>query len=109
MKTIITILLLSTPLLLKSQIQIVRDSVYSYNETTQKVKKCEWVVEDSHLVEFRITESSVKTFIKVDINTWTTFNKKVVSRVEKEGWVLFVDGKKVYAYKKKLKNHEKTN
>jgi hypothetical protein len=51
-------------------------------------------------VEFRITENSVKTFIKIDTKTWATFNKKVVTREEKEGWIIFYDMDKVYLYKK---------
>lgn len=88
---------------LKAQVLIIKDSVYVYNETTEKVKKCEWVVEDPYIVEFRLSESSVKTFIKVDTNTWVTFNKKMVTRFEKDGWVLFIDNNRVYAYKRSKK------
>ena len=102
MGVFIAVVLFTTPLL--SQTHFIKDSVYVYNLTTEKLKSCEFVTEDFHVVEFRITESSVKTFIKVDTNTWATFNKKIVTRQEKEGWVIFTDGKKVYLYKKSKKS-----
>ena len=102
MGVFIAVVLFTTPLL--SQTHFIKDSVYVYNLTTEKLKSCEFVAEDFHVVEFRITESSVKTFIKVDTNTWATFNKKIVTRQEKEGWVIFTDGKKVYLYKKSKKS-----
>jgi len=76
------------------------DSVYMYNQKTDKLKKCLLVYTTPHIVEFRITENSVKTFIKIDTKTWATFNKKVVTREEKEGWIIFYDMDKVYLYKK---------
>lgn len=99
MLILLTWVLLSAPPLV-AQSKLIQDSVYIYNQTTEKLKACEFVMVDNSIVEFRITESSVKTFIKVDQNTWATFNKKIVVRQEKDGWVIFIDNKKAYLYKK---------
>lgn len=98
MKNIIAIIFLFFCLKGEGQITTM-DSVYVYNQKTDKLKKCLLVYTTPHIVEFRITETSVKTFIKIDTKTWTTFNKKVVTREEKEGWVIFYDSDKVYLYK----------
>lgn len=82
----------------KSQ-NVYSDSVYVYTISTEKVKKCNFVYVDSKIVEFRISDNTVKTFFKYGEDVWGTLNKKIVNRSEKDGWVIFHDDKKVFMYK----------
>jgi len=84
-----------------AQSKVITDSVYVYTDKTDKLKSCLFVVIDKGIVEFRITDNSVKTFIEAAPNIWATFNKKIVTREIKEGWVIFHDNGKAYLYKVK--------
>ena len=65
-------------------------------------KECICVVVCTDVVEFRVSHTSIQTFIRVSDNVWMDYgSQKVVSRVEQEdGLIVFWKGKSAFCYYK---------
>ena len=63
-------------------------------------KECLWVIVCQNTIEFRITYTSVQTFILTKENGWVTFGaEKAAQRTESGGVVSFFVGDTKYSYK----------
>lgn len=75
----------------------------SFKESTDKngkktIKECLWVSVCDDLVEFRVTNTTVKSFQPVG-GVWVNSSEKLVTRVvQPNGLIVFHDGKAAFAY-----------
>jgi hypothetical protein len=107
MRTFIIIMLLFTAYWSNGQCKTAENEVYEIStnkEGKQTVKECKWVTVCQDVVEFRVTNTTVRTFTKITENKWQDLSGKVVDSAKDGDDVYFAQGSKVWVYNKtKLK------
>ena len=78
----------------------IQDEVYTYKNQSDEAKVCFAVVVCEDAVQFYISQTSVRTFRKLEGSIWIDHKEKVVRRVVlKNGFTAFMSGKDIFMYK----------
>jgi hypothetical protein len=101
----ITSLFLTLSLLVTNPCQTITSGAYKQSEDKAgktTLKECVHVVVCEDGVEFRVSATSVQTFVRVSGEVWMDYgSQKVVQRVEEaDGTVVFWKGKTAFFYNK---------
>lgn len=78
----------------------IQDEVYRYVNETDEAKVCHAVVVCKDAVQFYLSQTSIRTFYRLNGSVWVDHRDKVVKKVDmKNGFVAFLTDKNVFMYR----------